>query len=47
MQSYDFIIIGSGVAGLTFALKAAAHGHAWDRRHHRLHPVEDATSPGS
>ncbi len=26
MQSYDFIIIGSGVAGLTFALKAAAHG---------------------
>jgi L-aspartate oxidase len=26
MKSYDFIIIGSGVAGLTFALKAAAHG---------------------
>ena len=26
MQSFDFIIIGSGVAGLTFALKAAKHG---------------------
>ncbi len=26
MQSFDFIVIGSGVAGLTFALKAAAHG---------------------
>jgi L-aspartate oxidase len=26
MKSYDFIIIGSGVAGLTFALKAATHG---------------------
>ena len=26
MQSYDFVIIGSGVAGLTFALKAASHG---------------------
>ena len=26
MQSYDFIVIGSGVAGLTFALKAAGHG---------------------
>ncbi len=26
MKSYDFIIIGSGVAGLSFAVKAAAHG---------------------
>ena len=26
MQSFDFIEIGSGVAGLTFALKAAEHG---------------------
>jgi L-aspartate oxidase len=26
MQSFDFIIIGSGVAGLSFALKAAGHG---------------------
>lgn len=26
MKSFDFIVIGSGVAGLTFALKAAAHG---------------------
>jgi L-aspartate oxidase len=26
MQSYDFIVIGSGVAGLTFALRAADHG---------------------
>ena len=26
MQSFDFIVIGSGVAGLTFALKAGAHG---------------------
>ena len=26
MQSFDFIVIGSGVAGLTFAIKAAAHG---------------------
>ena len=23
----DFLVIGSGAAGLTFALKAAAHGH--------------------
>lgn len=26
MQSFDFIVIGSGVAGLTFALKAASQG---------------------
>lgn len=26
MKSFDSIVIGSGVAGLTFALKAAAHG---------------------
>ena len=26
MTRFDFIIIGSGIAGLTFALKAAAHG---------------------
>ncbi|MEA3210931.1 MAG: L-aspartate oxidase [Chthoniobacter sp.] len=26
MKEFDFIIIGSGIAGLTFALKAAAHG---------------------
>ena len=26
MKSFDFIVIGSGVAGLSFALKAAAHG---------------------
>ncbi len=26
MQTYDSIVLGSGVAGLTFALKAAAHG---------------------
>ncbi|MBV9657799.1 MAG: L-aspartate oxidase [Verrucomicrobia bacterium] len=26
MESYDFVVIGSGIAGLTFALKAAAHG---------------------
>ena len=23
----DFLVIGSGAAGLSFALKAAAHGH--------------------
>jgi L-aspartate oxidase len=26
MTRYDFVIIGSGIAGLSFALKAAAHG---------------------
>src|SRR3954451_7525239 len=26
MLSYDYVVIGSGIAGLSFALKAAAHG---------------------
>ncbi len=26
MRRYDFVVIGSGIAGLSFALKAAAHG---------------------
>ena len=26
MKQFDFVIVGSGIAGLTFALKAAAHG---------------------
>ena len=26
MKEYDFVVIGSGIAGLTFALKAARHG---------------------
>ena len=26
MKRFDFIVIGSGIAGLSFALKAAAHG---------------------
>src|SRR2546425_5544523 len=26
MKEYDFVVIGSGIAGLTFALKAANHG---------------------
>src|SRR6476660_72705 len=26
MQEYDFVVIGSGIAGLSFALKAAKHG---------------------
>src|SRR5438067_11722877 len=26
MKQYDFVVIGSGIAGLTFALKAAKHG---------------------
>src|SRR4051812_23232045 len=26
MSSFDYVVLGSGVAGLTFALKAARHG---------------------
>lgn len=26
MKQYDFVVIGSGIAGLSFAIKAAAHG---------------------
>ena len=26
MKAYDFVVIGSGIAGLSFALKAARHG---------------------
>ncbi len=26
MESYDFVVVGSGIAGLTFALNAAKHG---------------------
>ena len=26
MKQFDYIVIGSGIAGLTFALKVAAHG---------------------
>ncbi len=26
MKEYDFVVVGSGIAGLSFALKAAAHG---------------------
>jgi L-aspartate oxidase len=26
MKEYDFVVVGSGIAGLTFALKAAKHG---------------------
>jgi L-aspartate oxidase len=26
MKEYDFVVIGSGIAGLTYAVKAAAHG---------------------
>ena len=26
MKQYDFVMIGSGIAGLTFGLKAAKHG---------------------
>src|SRR4051812_42249184 len=26
MKDYDFVVIGSGIAGLTFALRAAQHG---------------------
>src|SRR5213594_104091 len=28
MKEYDFVVIGSGIAGLSFALKAAKHGSA-------------------
>ena len=26
MRQFDFVVIGSGIAGLTFAIKAAKHG---------------------
>ncbi|HEU5397386.1 MAG TPA: FAD-binding protein, partial [Verrucomicrobiae bacterium] len=26
MKQFDFLVLGSGIAGLTFALKAAPHG---------------------
>src|SRR5512143_3204341 len=26
MKKFDFVVLGSGIAGLSFALKAAAHG---------------------
>ena len=26
MREYDFIVLGTGISGLSFALKAAAHG---------------------
>src|SRR6478752_7757624 len=26
MREFDFVVIGSGIAGLTFAIKAAKHG---------------------
>src|SRR5256885_13007344 len=26
MKQFDFLVLGSGIAGLTFALKVAAHG---------------------
>ena len=26
MKTYDFIVVGSGISGLSFALRAAAHG---------------------
>src|SRR5436309_15704333 len=26
MKEYDFVVIGSGIAGISFALKAAKHG---------------------
>ena len=26
MKTYDFIVVGSGISGMSFALRAAAHG---------------------